>query len=89
MGTTGVTVTLGATSSTGATGSAAGAVTANSSGTDDTNSAGSEDEDKNQETQANSILPSPTSTLPKHPHNNVINDKHCLLAQLHTFHLQE
>ena len=89
MGDTGATDTLVATITTGATGAAAGAVTANSPGTADTNYSGAEDKDKNQETQANNILPSPTSTLSKHPHNNVINDKHRLSAQLHTFLLQE
>ena len=79
----------GTTSTTNTTDAMVDAVTANSTCAANTNDAGVKEKEKNQETQANIILISPTTTLANELHKTLFDKKIHLTAQLHTFLLRE
>ena len=90
--TTGTTSTPGATGATGKkcdTSSVANSVTANTTGVSNTNAAGAKDKDKNQETQANIILPYPTATLAKELYMTFLENQSRLAYHICKFSLQD
>ena len=85
---TGATATpsaTGTTRKTGATGTTAIKVTTNAKGGANTNSTNAEYKDKNQETQANIVLPSPMANLSKELQKTLLGNQQRLSAQINAF----